>query len=78
MARKKKDQNDQPTSLDGLVGHVAKAEEEKKDNTFEPISLETELPLSEDIVTKYKFVEKARFFRDGKEFIVITLTGHNI
>lgn len=72
---------------------MSKKKKENKVNTNEPTTpnkelisteefvsktLEIESPVPEDIVNLYNFIENGRFFKDGKEFIVITLTSHNI
>jgi hypothetical protein len=81
MAKKKKEITQEATenqTVESLAHDASAVVEAEKDVEFEKKDLEIELPISEDIVNSYKFIEKGRYFKDGKEFIVITLVGHNI
>lgn len=69
MSKKKKE-----TSIDQSEPKdvVAKTEE------FSSFELEVESSNIEEILDKYKVIEKGRFFKDDKEFIVVTVISHNI
>lgn len=69
MSKKKKETSiDQSEPKDVVV----------KAEAFSSFELEVESSNIEEILDKYKVIEKGRFFKDDKEFIVVTVVSHNI
>lgn len=70
MSKKKKNTS---VSADLFVN-----ESVNEESSFSCFDLEVDSSDMEEILDKYKIVEKGRFFRGDKEFIVVTVTGTNI